>query len=679
MGFSELDKEQVVRLFLCEKPSQGKDIAKVLGATQRGEGFIAGHGVTVTWCIGHLLETAPPEAYDPAFKKWALEHLPILPAAWKVEVKPAVSKQFNVIKKLLQKTTELVIATDADREGEMIGREIVDFCGYRGPIKRLWLSALNESSIRTALASLKPGNETLPLYYSALTRSRADWIIGMNLSRLFTLLGKNAGYHGVLSVGRVQTPTLALVVRRDREISNFVPVPFWTVDVGLSASNQRFIAQWLPQTGCTDEAGRCIQQTVAQAAEHAIKSASHAIVKNVQTERLREGPPLLFDLGTLQEVCSKQLGLDVQETLDIAQSLYEKHKATTYPRTDCGYLPQSMLAEVPAVMQAIVKTDPSIQTLLDKLDLSIRSRAWNDEKITAHHGIIPTMEPINLSALNDKELTVYKLIRSHYLAQFLANHEYDRTVAEFDCAGHSLRASGKQIVVMGWRSVLVDQDNEDQAAVSQVLPALSQNMQCIVTGTELKSLKTMPPKPFTQGELVKAMKGVAKYVSDPRLKQILKETTGIGTEATRAGIIKGLLARGYLVAKGRSVRASDAAFTLIDAIPQAIADPGLTAVWEQALNSIEQGQMTSEAFIAKQSAWIDQLVKQYAASSLSIKLPDSPACPLCKSAMRRRKGRNGDFYSCSQYPNCSGSMPIDGQKSSKRQKSPSRFPKTAGS
>ncbi|CAK7009195.1 DNA topoisomerase III [Saezia sanguinis] len=668
-----------MRLFLCEKPSQGKDIAKVIGATQRGEGFIAGHGVTVTWCIGHLLETAPPESYDPAFKKWALEHLPILPATWKVEVKPAVSKQFHVIKKLLQKTTELVIATDADREGEMIGREIVDFCGYRGPIKRLWLSALNDASIRKALGQLKSAEETLPLYHAALTRSRADWLIGMNLSRLFTLLGKNAGYHGVLSVGRVQTPTLALVVRRDREISNFVPVPFWSIEAKLSANNQRFTAQWIAPADSTDDAGRCIQQTVAQAAHHTIKSASHAVVKKVQTERLREGPPLLFDLGTLQEICSRQLGLDVQETLDIAQALYEKYKVTTYPRTDCGYLPQSMLAEVPAVMQAISRTDPSIQPLLDKLDLSLRSRAWNDEKITAHHGIIPTMEPVNLSAMNDKELAVYKLIRTYYLAQFLPNHEYDHTVAEFDCAQHSLRASGKQIVIMGWRSVLVDQDNEEHSPASQILPPLSDGMQCTVTDTELKSLKTMPPKPFTQGELVKAMKGVAKYVSDPRLKQILKETTGIGTEATRAGIIKGLLARGYLVAKGRSVRASDAAFTLIDAIPQAIADPGLTAVWEQALGSIEQGQMTSEAFIAKQSAWIDQLVKQYAASSLSIKLPDSPACPLCKSAMRRRKGRNGDFYSCTQYPNCSGSMPINGQKSGKRQKSPSRFPKTTDS
>ena len=668
-----------MRLFLCEKPSQGKDIAKVLGATKRGEGFITGQGVTVTWCIGHLLETVPPESYDPAYAKWSLEHLPIIPRQWKTEIKKTAVKQFNIVKKLLSQASELVIATDSDREGEMIGREIVDFCGYRGPIKRLWLSALNDASIRKALGELRPGEETLPLYHSALTRSRADWLIGMNLSRLFTLLGKNAGYQGVLSVGRVQTPTLALVVRRDREISNFVPIPFWTLDVGLSANNKRFTAIWLPPKIATDESGRCIQQPVAQAAENVIKGASAATVVQVQTERIKEGPPLLFDLGTLQEIASKKLDLDVQETLDIAQSLYEKHKATTYPRTDCGYLPLSMLSEVPAVLSAIVKTDPAISGLVDKLDISNRSRIWNDEKITAHHGIIPTMEATNLSAMNDKELAIYKLIRTYYLAQFLPNHEYDRTVVDFNCAGQPLRARGKQIAVMGWRIVLAAQDSDDPAPASQVLPPLSDGMSCPVTGTDLKSLKTLPPNPYTQGELIKAMKSVARLVSDPRLKQILKESAGIGTEATRSGIIKGLLARGYLVAKGRAVRASEAAFTLIDTIPAAIADPGLTAVWEQALTNIEQGQMTPDMFIAKQSAWIEQLVKQYACTSLSIKLPESPACPLCQSPMRLRKGKNGDFYSCAQYPNCSGAMPVGSQKSSRRKSSSKRLKKTAQS
>ncbi|WP_033874207.1 DNA topoisomerase, partial [Pseudomonas aeruginosa] len=234
-----------MRLFLCEKPSQGKDIGRILGATQRGEGCLNGSGVTVTWCIGHLVEAAAPEVYDAALKRWSLEQLPIIPQQWRVEVKPKTATQFKVVKALLAKATHLVIATDADREGELIAREIIDLCGYRGPIERLWLSALNDASIRTALAKLRPSAETLPMYYSALARSRADWLVGMNLSRLFTVLGRQAGYDGVLSVGRVQTPTLKLVVDRDREIAAFVSVPYWAIDVSLSAGGQTFTAQWV--------------------------------------------------------------------------------------------------------------------------------------------------------------------------------------------------------------------------------------------------------------------------------------------------------------------------------------------------------------------------------------------------------------------------------------------------
>ncbi len=247
-----------MRLFLCEKPSQGKDIGRILGATQRGEGCLNGSGVTVTWCIGHLVEAAAPEVYDAALKRWSLEQLPIIPQQWRVEVKPQTATQFKVVKTLLAKATHLVIATDADREGELIAREIIDLCGYRGPIARLWLSALNDASIRTALAKLRPSAETLPMYYSALARSRADWLVGMNLSRLFTVLGRQAGYDGVLSVGRVQTPTLKLVVDRDREIAAFVSVPYWAIDVSLSAGGQTFTAQWVPPKACTDDAGQCL-------------------------------------------------------------------------------------------------------------------------------------------------------------------------------------------------------------------------------------------------------------------------------------------------------------------------------------------------------------------------------------------------------------------------------------
>ncbi|KSF20627.1 DNA topoisomerase III [Pseudomonas monteilii] len=655
-----------MRLFLCEKPSQGKDIGRILGATQRGDGCLNGSGITVTWCIGHLVEAAAPEVYDAALKRWSLEQLPIIPQQWRVEVKPKTATQFKVVKALLAKATQLVIATDADREGELIAREIIDLCGYRGPIERLWLSALNDASIRTALAKLRPSAETLPMYYSALARSRADWLVGMNLSRLFTVLGRQAGYDGVLSVGRVQTPTLKLVVDRDREIATFVSVPYWAIDVSLSASGQTFTAQWVAPDASTDDAGRCLQQPVAQYAAQQIRAAGSAQVVSVETERVREGPPLLFDLGTLQEVCSEQLGLDVQETLEIAQALYETHKATTYPRSDSGYLPESMFAEVPTVLDSLLKTDPTLAQIMGQLDRTQRSRAWNDGKVTAHHGIIPTLEPANLSAMSEKERAVYRLIRAHYLAQFLPHHEFDRTVADLSCGQQKLVATGKQVVARGWRLVLAESEREgsadedgDAPVRTQVLPALRDGMACQVAGADIKALKTMPPKPYTQGELVKAMKGVARFVTDPRLKQKLKDTTGIGTEATRANIISGLIARGYIVKKGRSIRASDAAFTLIDAVPAAITDPGTTAVWEQALDMIEGGQLTLDVFIGKQAAWISQLIAQYGSTSLSIKVPQGPACPQCGAPTRQRSGKSGPFWSCSRYPDCKGTLPVE--------------------
>ncbi len=603
-----------MRLYLCEKPSQGKDIAAVLGAKTRGDGCLRGPGVAVTWGIGHLLETAAPDAYGDHLKNWSLDTLPILPAQWKVIVKPKTASQFKVVKQLLKEATELVIATDADREGEMIARELIEYCGYRGPIQRLWLSALNEASIRQALSTVKQGAETYPLYLSALARSRADWLIGMNFSRLFTLLGRQAGYTGVLSVGRVQTPTLRLVVDRDREIANFIPKPFWNLDVQLCAAGHSFLAKWVADESVTDDEGRCLDQSAATAALNALQNSQMATAISVEIERGRDVAPLPFDLSTLQEVCSAKFGLGVQETLDVAQALYETHKATTYPRTDCGYLPESMLDEVPMVLDAINRTDPTIGKALLLIDPEQRSRAWNDKKITGpHHGIIPTLEPANLSAMSEKERRVYELIRAHFLAQFMPTHEYDRTVATFESNAVSLQAVGKRIVVPGWKilfSSSSEEEGDESGGRSQTLPMLQVGSRCDIQDLQLKALKTEPPKPYTEGTLIKAMKTIAKLVKDPRLAQKLKETTGIGTEATRAGTIQGLIDRGSLIKKGRALRATEAAFSLIDAVPPAVADPGTTAIWEQALTMIEQGTLTLDDFIARQSSWITRLVDQ---------------------------------------------------------------------
>lgn len=617
-----------MRLFLCEKPSQAKDIAKVLGANRRGDGCWLGPGVTVTWCIGHLLETAPPDAYDARFKRWVLGDLPIIPERWKMQVKPKTASQFKAVKRLLGEASELVIATDADREGEMIARELVEHCRYRGPIQRLWLSALDDASIRKALATLKPGAETFSLYHSALGRSRADWLIGMNMSRLFTLLGRQSGYQGVLPVGRVQTPTLRLVVDRDRSIADFVPVPYWSIEVALRADGMPFTAQWRAAEDRCDDQGRCLDPEHARQAATAIESGEQAQVLKVRTERMREAPPLLFDLGTLQEVCSKKLGLGAQETLDIAQALYETHKLITYPRSDCGYLPLSQHGEAPAIIAALGRSDPSLSELLTHVQPQRRSRAWNDAKVSAHHGIIPTAAVTDLSRLVGKQRAVYTLIRARYLAQFLPNHEYDRTQADFDCAGQALRAVGKVIVEPGWRRALPEALTPvkgREPVPAQALPVLSEGQHCNVMSVNLKDLWTQPPKPFTEGDLIKAMKNVAKLVDDPRLKQKLKDTTGIGTEATRAGIIQGLLDRGYLTKQGKALSASPAAFSLIDAVPRAIADPGTTAIWEQALDMVQSGEMSLEEFVAKQSAWMRKQVERCRGLSLTITGPASPA------------------------------------------------------
>lgn len=321
-----------MRLVLCEKPSQGRDIAKFLGATQRGDGFLSGPGVTVTWARGHLLETAEPEVYGEQYgKPWRTEVLPLLPQQWKLVVKADAKAQFAVINRLLRQVDEVVIATDADREGEVIARELLDYCKFQGRIFRLWMSALDDASIRAALSDLWPSSRTKALYYAGVGRSRADWLIGMNLTRLFTLKGREAGIGNVLSVGRVQTPTLAIVVQRDREIENFVAKPYFEVIATLAVNGAAFPAKWVPAAQYCDEEKRCIQPgVVAQVVQLCRQTPTGAVI-DCQTERKKQSAPLAFSLSSLQQACSRHWGLPAQTVLDIAQKLYETHKLTSQP------------------------------------------------------------------------------------------------------------------------------------------------------------------------------------------------------------------------------------------------------------------------------------------------------------------------------------------------------------
>ncbi|EAU5747507.1 DNA topoisomerase III [Salmonella enterica] len=654
-----------MRLFLCEKPSQARDIAKFIGAGQRGDGFLSGPGVTVTWARGHLLEQAEPEAYGGQYgNPWRLDVLPFVPQQWKLEVKKDARSQFSVINRLLKQVDEVVIATDADREGEVIARELLEYCRFQGRVFRLWLSALDDASIRSALANIWPSEKTEALYRAGVGRGRADWVTGMNLTRLYTLKAREAGISGVMSVGRVQTPTLAIVVRRDLEIENFIPKPYSDVIATLISDNIAFPVKWVAAAQYCDEEGRCIQAGIAAQVVELCRQTASATVIDCQTKRQKKSAPLAFSLGSLQQACAEKFGMPAQQVLDIAQSLYETHKLTTYPRTDCGYLPVSMREEVRAVLAALMQTDPSLKShpALAQLDTSLVSRIWNDKKITAHHGIIPTKQAGDLSRLSTDERNVYQLIRQHYLAQFLPQMEVDATEATFNISGQLFRTTGNVVVVAGWKALFTETSrtaqipadgNEDKEGVSR-LPPLQAGQTCRVQGAEEKRLQTKPPVPYNDGTLIAAMTNAASFVTDAALKKVLKENAGIGTEATRAGIIDTLVKRGFLVREKKALHSTPTGRDLVSALPSALTSPGLTALWEQLLDEVAAGRVSLEDFMAKQNAWVVQLVSQGKSQPLAMQALPGPPCPVCGGRTAQRQGKNGVFFGCVNYPACRG-------------------------
>ncbi|EBI1833042.1 DNA topoisomerase III [Salmonella enterica] len=654
-----------MRLFLCEKPSQARDIAKFIGAGQRGDGFLSGPGVIVTWARGHLLEQAEPEAYGEQYgNPWRLDVLPFVPQQWKLEVKKDSGAQFSVINRLLKQVDEVVIATDADREGEVIARELLDYCRFQGRVFRLWLSALDDASIRNALANIWPSEKTEALYRAGVGRGRADWVTGMNLTRLYTLKAREAGISGVMSVGRVQTPTLAIVVRRDLEIENFIPKPYFDVIATLISDNIAFPVKWVAAAQYCDEEGRCIQAGIAAQVVELCRQTASATVIDCQTKRQKKSAPLAFSLGSLQQACAEKFGMPAQKVLDIAQNLYETHKLTTYPRTDCGYLPVSMRDEVRAVLAALMQSDPSLKShpALAQLDISLVSRIWNDKKITAHHGIIPTKQAGDLSRLSTDERNVYQLLRQHYLAQFLPQMEVDATEATFNISGQLFRTTGNVVVVAGWKTLFTEPSqteqipvdgNDDKEAASR-LPPLQVGQTCRVQGAEEKRLQTKPPVPYNDGTLIAAMTNAASFVTDAALKKVLKENAGIGTEATRAGIIDTLVKRGFLVREKKALHSTPTGRDLISALPSALTSPGLTALWEQLLDEVAAGRVSLEDFMAKQNAWMVQLVSQGKSQPLAMQSPPGPPCPECGGRTVQRQGKNGVFFGCVHYPSCRG-------------------------
>lgn len=708
-----------MRLFICEKPSQAADIAKHVGARTSGSGCRTGQGVTVTWCIGHLLEQSPPEHYKPELANWSLDHLPVLPHQWNMDVKSSTRGQFSVVSKLLKQASEVVVATDADREGEVIAREVMQLCGYRGPVKRLWLSSLDDASVKKALGKLLPGEKTLPLYHSGLGRARADWLAGMNLTMALTK-AFGGGKGGVVHCGRVQTPVLALVVRRERAIRDFKPKPHFVLKTVWEISGSPVPMTWQTPADRLDKEGHCVDQAYIRAVADKITNKLGRLVQ-VERDDKTEQAPLLYSLSSLQKEASARFGFGAQQVLSIAQALYEKHKATTYPRTDCEYLPTSMHAEAAQVFAAIQAADPAIGKLVAMANLSEASRVFNDKKITAHHAIIPTLNAsVRIGDMSAQERLLYDLIRRRYLAQFMGAYKYQETRITGQCEGEVFTATGRVPLVPGWKRVYAamaeatpakkpktaaNPEDDDSPPKDMALPAVEIGQQIINRKAEAVKTQTKPPKRYTEGTLVAAMESIDKEIEDPRLKKVMqnKEKAGIGTDATRGATLEGLFKRGYFEKDGKNIVPTVKGEQLIEIVERVVphmADPVLTALWEDHLAKVESGSITLQTFEGQLGTWLTGLVEKIRRISEDAQrtevrpsfsslpnvgstisnaphsdedqgrhhLPRSsatnngfvagslanpqPVCPSCGKAMKQRQGPRGGFWGCSGYPAC---------------------------
>jgi DNA topoisomerase-3 len=642
-----------MRLFIAEKPSLGKAVAAQLPGPRKPcrTHIECGGGVVVTWAFGHLFEQAEPDAYLPdsvqkngkGKKRWRLEDLPIVPTEWQKIPKPEAREQLAAIRKLLKDAAEVVNAGDPDREGQFLIDEILEAMHWKGPTKRIWLAALDPASVQKALADLKDNTLYKPLRDAAEARARADWLTGMNLTRCYTL--KSAG-QGVVPVGRVQTPTLGLVVRRDAEIDGFTPVAFYVPQVTFRHSNGTYKATWkAPVTvdGLDGPFGpQCAEGRLTNlpAAQALIAATDHqaGTVKSFDAEDASEPPPLPFTLSRLQAVASAKHGLSAKATLDAAQALYETHKLTSYPRTDCPYLPESQRSDAPIVLAAIAQVNPDLSGLVQGADMSLKSATWNDARITAHHGIVPTShDQVSVDALSEAEKQVHGLICRAYVAQFYPTYRFIKTVTVTQCAGHEWEAKGRTQLAAGWRIVMAGQEKREDADV-QVLPLMKVGDSVDWVDGRVDHRQTKAPSRFTDGTLITAMSSVHKLVTDPKIKARLKETSGLGTEATRASIIETLLKRGFIQRKGKQILSAEAGRILVAALPPALTDPGVTGLWEDFLSEIAAGSRTLNEFETQQRAFVTKRVEAAKAGTmLAMSATTAQAKPRTTTKKRRSK------------------------------------------
>ncbi|WP_086774117.1 DNA topoisomerase III [Vibrio coralliirubri] len=635
------------RLIIAEKPSLGRAIAAALPNPQKkDQGFIkCGNGDVVTWCIGHLLEQVEPDAYDDRYKKWNLADLPIVPEQWQLRPRKTSSKQLTVIRKLLKDATQIVHAGDPDREGQLLVDEVIDYCkvskSKKESMDRLLISDLNLPAVKRALSQMRSNRDFIPLSISALARSRADWLYGMNMTRAYTLLGQKAGYQGVLSVGRVQTPVLGLVVRRDEEIENFIPKDYFTLHALIPYQNngQSFDirARWKPSEACKpwqDEEGRVLNRKLVENVANRIANQPATVTESEQKQS-KQAAPLPYSLSALQIDASKRFGMSAQQVLDTCQSLYEKHKLITYPRSDSRYLPKEHYSQRESIVDAIANNAKELQSGAQGADLSLKSKAWNDSKVDAHHAIIPTPKKSSVNGLSANEMKIYQQIARQYLMQFYPPAVFADAKLVFDIAGGVFIAKGRQLINPGWKVLMGKTDTEEKGDGTDTVPPLDKGTVLTCREGVIGDKKTEPPKHFTEATLLQAMTGIARFVANKDLKAILKETDGLGTEATRAGILDTLFKRQLLTRQGKSIHSSPAGRGLIHALPEDSTFPDMTAHWEHQLQGMAERNQAYQPFMQALESKIDGLMGKVKTGEVPESLRHLPKVE--RPAFKRRK------------------------------------------
>ena len=612
-----------MKLVLAEKPSVAMSLSKVIGADQRGDGYMEGNGYLVSWCVGHLVELSQPEAYDEKYAKWKYDDLPILPEHWQYQVSASTKKQFGILKKLMQRkdVESLICATDAGREGELIFRLVYHQCGCKKPVERLWISSMEDSAIREGFQKLRPGTEYDALYEAALCRERADWMVGINASRLFSCL-----YNQPLAVGRVMTPVLAMTVLQEAAIAAFVPEKFYTVSLTLA-------------DGGTASSKRFAQKADAELLLSKCRKEKRVTVQKMERKEKSESPPQLYDLTALQRDANRLLGFTAQQTLDYAQSLYEK-RLITYPRTDSRFLTEDMAASLPGLV-----TDTGRAFAVEE-PLSIHvQQVINGSKVTDHHALLPTKSMANtdLAALPAGERNVLRLIAARLLCAVGEPYCYAETTLTTICAGEEFTAKGKVVLSEGWKAMEQKMLGEllGKQKEAAVLPDVQEQSQCSIAGAELKEGQTSAPKHFTEDLLLHSMETAS---ADSMPEGV--ERQGIGTPATRAATIEKLVQKGFLERKGtkktKVLLPTDKGKALITVMPEEIQSPEMTADWETKLLQIERGEMEPSEFMTEINTMVTELVKKTEMKKGANALMKSKiigVCPNCgKPVVEREKG-----------------------------------------